>query len=84
MRHGHAQRTPKKVIGAHAGLVVMLCVGDMLTSVRVTADVAAWHALPVWLTCGDAEAVAVWGLRVAVAGQPLFRDEIQEAGAVAP
>ena len=59
-------------------LILMFSVQDLLTSVRVTADVMAWHALPMWIVYGTVAAVARWGFRAAVAGQPLFRDEIQE------
>jgi serine/threonine-protein kinase len=57
--------------------IVMMCVADALAIVRVTTQVTAWHALPMWITFGSAAVVALWGFRTAVAGQPLFRDEIQ-------
>jgi len=50
----------------------------LLFTVRVTPDVTAWHALPMWTTYGAIAALALWGVRAAVAGRPLFRDEIQE------
>ncbi len=57
----------------------MLSVADMLQAIRVTADLAEWHALPMWITFGAVSAVALWGFRSAVAGRPLFREEIQSS-----
>jgi hypothetical protein len=58
-------------------LLVAFSVDALLRSVRVTADIGAWHALPMWLTYGLVIAVMLWGFRATLAGRPLFRDEIQ-------
>jgi serine/threonine-protein kinase len=58
--------------------MIMWSIGGLLNIVRVTPDVTAWHALPMWLVWGTLAAVTVWGFRAAVAGRPIFRDEIQE------
>jgi serine/threonine-protein kinase len=64
-------------------VLLMLAVGDMLASMRVTEELTAWHSLPMWIAYGSVAALAVWGFRAAVAGQLVFRDEIQAQPAVA-
>jgi len=59
-------------------LILMLSEQDMLQAIRVSVDYAHWHALPMLINNGALFAVALWGFRAAVAGRPLFRDEIQE------
>jgi serine/threonine-protein kinase len=64
-------------------VVLMLSVAEELTTFRVTGALSDWHALPMWLTYGSVAAVAAWGFRAAVAGQPVFRDEVRAEHAVA-
>jgi hypothetical protein len=59
-------------------LLVAFSVDALLGSVRVTADLGAWHALPMWLAYGLVAVVMLWGFRATLAGRPLFRDEIRD------
>jgi hypothetical protein len=68
------------VVLFRAGLLALLLaysVDAILRGVRVTPDVGAWHALPMWLAFGTVVIVAAWGFRVALSGRTLFRDEIR-------
>jgi len=67
-----------------AGLLAVLVaftVEALLHGVRVTADLGAWHALPMWLAYGSVLAATAWAFFAATAGRPLFRDEIQAPAA---
>ncbi|MCP3982242.1 MAG: protein kinase [bacterium] len=69
------------VVLFRAGLLAFMLaftVDDVLTGVRVTADLGAWHAVPMWLAYGSVLAVALWGVSATQVGRPLFRDEIRE------
>ena len=57
---------------------ILWTLGALLATVRITPDLTAWHALPMWVVYGAIAALTAWGFRAAVAGRPLFRDEIQE------
>ena len=62
-------------------LIAGMSIGGMLNDLPVTFDLTAWYAgagsFALCLILG----VAVWAFRTSVAGRPLFRDEILEAGA---
>jgi hypothetical protein len=71
------------VVLFRAGLLAVLVaysVDAVLRGVRITADLGAWHALPMWLAIGTVAVVAVWGFRSALSGRALFRDEIRAGG----
>ena len=56
-------------------------VADLLRLLPLTFDLSAWYGYVTLLTLFVTVGVAVWGFRVALAGRPLFRDEILEAEA---
>ena len=62
-----------------AGLLAVLLansVDELLRGVRVTADLGAWHALPMWLVYGTVISLTVWAFVATSSGRPLFRDEV--------
>ncbi len=70
------------VVLFRAGLLAVLVgfsVNSVLSSLRMTSELTAWHALPMWLAIGAVTWVAGWAFYVSLAGRPLLRDEIQEA-----
>lgn len=65
-----------------AGLLALLLgftVSHILSGVRMTTELGAWHALPMQMAVGAIALVAGWGFWVSLAGRTLFRDEIRGA-----
>ncbi len=56
---------------------------DLLLFLPLTFDLTAWYGYVTLLTLFVTVGVAVWGFWTALAGRPLFRDEILQAEAVA-
>ncbi len=54
-------------------------IADLLRLLPLTFELTAWYGHVTLLTLFVTVGVAVWGFRVALAGRPLFRDEILEA-----
>ena len=59
--------------------MVGVLVDALLRFLPATLDVTAWYGQSTLLVAVLVLVVAVWGFRVSLAGQPLFRDEIQAA-----
>ncbi len=60
-------------------MVLGYTVADLLRFLPLTFNLTAWYGHVTLLTLFVTVGVAVWGFRAAVAGRPLFRDEILEA-----
>ena len=56
-------------------------ISDLLRHLPLTFGLSAWYGYVTILTLLVTVGVGVWGFRAALAGRPLFRDEILEAGA---
>ena len=70
--------------GAVAGrglLAVMIgyTFSHLLVELPLTFDLTAWYGFVTLMTLVIPVGIAVWGFRIALAGRPLFRDEIPEA-----
>jgi len=61
-------------------LTFLVCIVgySLLMNVPWTVDPTAWWAAPTWITLASPPFLAPWGLRVAVAGQPVFRERLFE------
>jgi len=59
-------------------------ISDLLRTLPLTYDLSAWYGYVTVLTLFVTVGVGAWGFWTALAGRPLFRDEILEAGAGAP
>jgi len=55
-------------------------ISDLLRLLPLTFDLSAWYGYVTVLTLLVTVGIGVWGFRAALAGRPLFRDEILEAG----
>jgi hypothetical protein len=62
-------------------IIVGSTVCDLLLILPLTFNLTAWYGYVTLLTLFITIGVAVWGFWVALAGRPLFRDEILEAEA---
>jgi hypothetical protein len=51
-------------------------VGELLRYMPLAVDLTSWYGYTTWLALLTTAGVALWGFRVALAGRPLFRDEI--------
>ena len=60
-------------------VVVGSTVGDLFLNLPLTFDLTAWYAPTTLLVVALTLGLAGWGFWVALAGRPLFRDEILEA-----
>lgn len=60
-------------------MVLGYTVADLLRFLPLTFNLTAWYRHVTLVTLFVTVGVAVWGFRAAVAGRPLFRDEILEA-----
>lgn len=58
--------------------VVAMCLQDVLLQYPVTMDLSAWYAYATFLALGVALALAVYGFKVSLAGQPAFGDILAE------
>jgi hypothetical protein len=56
-------------------------ISDLLLTMPLTPDLTAWYAYASVLTLLVVVGVLVWGFTVSLAGRPLFRDELLDAGA---
>jgi len=56
-------------------------IGALLETMPLTFDLTAWYAHASVLTILVIVGVLVWGFTVSLAGRPLFRDELLDAGA---
>jgi hypothetical protein len=63
-------------------LALGMSVSTLLT-LPLTFELTAWHAAPTWIVLVLLALLTGWGFRTALAGQPLFRDEILGAEAAA-
>ena len=59
-------------------LILGYTVSYLLRLLPLTFDLTAWYGYVTLLTLFVTIGIAVWGFRVALAGRPLFRDEILE------
>ena len=59
-------------------MVVFLVCLTLVSELPLTYDLTAWWAAPTWITLGSALLLAIWSFRVALAGQPVFRDRLLE------
>ena len=59
---------------------MLLCLTRLLRLMPLTFDLTAWYGYVTVLTLFVTVGVGVWGFWAALAGRPLFRDEILEAG----
>ena len=64
-------------------IVVGTTVCDLLLILPLTFDITAWYSYITLLTLFVTVGVAVWGFWVALAGRPLFRDEVLQAETLA-
>jgi serine/threonine-protein kinase len=62
-------------------IVLGRTVCDLLLLLPLTFDLTIWYGYVTLLTLFVTVGVAAWGFWIALAGRPLFRDEILEAGA---
>jgi serine/threonine-protein kinase len=60
-------------------LMLGYTVSDLLCQLPLTFDLTSWYGYVTVLTLFITVGIAAWGFRVALAGRPLFRDEILEA-----
>ena len=61
-------------------VIVGTTIGELFQNFPLTFNLTAWYALPTLLVVALTLGVAGWGFWVSLAGHPLFRDEILEAG----
>jgi serine/threonine-protein kinase len=62
-----------------AGLLAfatMMLVSEVMTLLPLTFALGAWWAGPTWLVLAMVLGLAIWGFRGALAGRPVFRDEV--------
>ena len=64
-------------------VVLGATVTDLLVILPLTFNPTTWYGYVTLLTLFVSVGVALWGFWVALAGRPLFRDQILEAEAVA-
>ena len=58
--------------------ITMVLVGNVLADMPATLNLSAWYADRMFLALGVVLAILAYGFWVALAGQPLFRDVLQE------
>jgi hypothetical protein len=59
--------------------VVFLTATSLIFQLPLTYNLTAWWAAPTWITLGSMLLLAVWSFRIALAGQPVFRDSLLES-----
>jgi serine/threonine-protein kinase len=60
-------------------LVVALVASELMMQMPLTIRLTAWWSAPTWVTLASLIFLAVWGFRVSLAGQPIFRERLFES-----